>query len=111
MSDGVLVADLEGEIDMANVGEVHEALREATADSEAVVIDLTRVAYLDSAALSMIHSLWVELGPDPRFRLVVADAAFSRRVLAISGLDIVIPVDRTVDEAEAQLRRVDPGGS
>jgi anti-anti-sigma factor len=107
-SDGVLIADIQGEIDMANVAEVQEALRAATVGSRAIVIDLTRVVYLDSAALAMIHHLWVELGDDLRLRLVTADASFSRRVLAISGLDSVIPIDRSVEEAEAHLRRDAP---
>jgi stage II sporulation protein AA (anti-sigma F factor antagonist) len=103
--DGVVVAAVDGEIDLANVEALEEALLDAASQGDVLVVDLTHVTYLDSAALSMIHRLWLTREPaEHDFRLVVADEAFGRRVLAITGLDAVIPVDRTVAEAEARLR-------
>ncbi|MEU3465819.1 STAS domain-containing protein [Streptomyces sp. NPDC006733] len=74
-ADGTAVLTAVGEIDMSNVGELAAALTETPG---ALVLDLTRVEYLDSAGLSVLfaHADRIELVTNPVLE----------PVLAISGL-------------------------
>jgi anti-sigma B factor antagonist len=82
--DGSTVLTAVGEIDMSNAASVRDALSQAGADGAGFIVDLTRVAYLDSAGLTAL------LPYAPRIRIIAT--ALLAPVLAVSGLDPITTV-------------------
>ncbi len=83
-ADGIPVVTTVGEIDMSNADRFGTELGLAAKDGGRFVVDLTSVAYLDSAG---VHALFGHL---PRIRLIVGPLLAP--VLAISGLSEVATV-------------------
>jgi anti-anti-sigma factor len=59
--DGVVVVTLTGELDMATAGRAATALREATTEATAVVLDMTDLRFFASAGLNILLQLRQEL--------------------------------------------------
>ena len=100
----VAVARVAGEIDAANAGWAVTRLRGLlTNHSHTLVVDLSATTYLDSAGIAMLF----ELGEAMRLhqqelRVVVPPASPIARMVALTGLDHVIPVHGTAGEALAE---------
>jgi anti-anti-sigma factor len=101
--EGVLVAELSGEIDAANAGEIGARLRSPLTNRHTVlIIDLSDVTYLDSAGINLLFTLAEELqGRQQALRLVVPAGSPVGRMLSITGLDRARPTHHTVAEALA----------
>jgi anti-sigma B factor antagonist len=82
--DGTPVVTAVGEIDMSNAAKFQDALSQAAPAGDPVVVDLTRVEYLDSAG---VHALFAHA---PGLRLIASPLLAP--VLAISGLSDVTSV-------------------
>lgn len=97
------VARVEGELDVVSTAEVQEALSEALdRGCQNVVLDLSRVRYVDSSCMALI--VWLDRMLEPRGgKLVLAGANRDvGRVLELSGLLKLAPVISTAaDESEA----------
>jgi anti-anti-sigma factor len=104
--EGVLVATLQGEIDIANAGEIRDQLFSAMSNrARGVVVDLSGVSYLDSRGVHLLLELSERSHiRDQKLRVVVPEAAPIRRILEITHLDAIVPLDATVDDAAAGLR-------
>jgi anti-anti-sigma factor len=105
-SEGVLIARLLGDIDMANARDVGAQLTAAIPNSIlGVVLDLTGTTYLDSSGIQFVFELAERLSArQQQLRSVVAADAPIRRVLRVVELDRTVPMDTTVGEAEAAIR-------
>ena len=68
-----------------------------------VLVDLTRVSFMDSTALGAIVRNVRELGEDGAVVQVVLPSGSARRIFEITTLDRVLPVAGTRDEALATL--------
>lgn len=56
--DGVMVARVSGELDLSNVGDVRDALAQATPSrARGLVIDLSELRHIDSAGVRMLFEL------------------------------------------------------
>ena len=101
--EGTVVAVIDGEVDMASVGEVAVKLRRLVENRlHRVVIDLTGVSYLDSAGINLLFSV----GGDVRARqqelhLVVGPGSPIERMLEIVGADRAFPMHASLGEALA----------
>jgi anti-sigma B factor antagonist len=96
-----IVVQLAGEIDLYNANEVRTALLAETAsEPERLVVELSRVTFVDSTALGVLIEARAKL-PNKRAFLVAAPGLETRRALEISGLDRHFGVYDTVDEALA----------
>jgi anti-sigma B factor antagonist len=104
--DDVYVVRVAGEVDMSHEEDLRSALSAAVAaDSKGVVVDLTECEFIDSTGVRALllsreaqHS---EGGPE---RLVVAASSEQiLRILSVMGIDQVIPIQPTVEEAAAAL--------
>ena len=96
---GRLTCHIEGEIDLANSGEIFGAIsRAVTADHEELVLDVGETTYIDSAGLALLVDINGRL-QTRRTSLIVAapDGSAAQRLLSLSGLDKVITVHPTVD--------------
>ncbi|HET6848370.1 MAG TPA: STAS domain-containing protein [Gaiellales bacterium] len=102
-ADGCVVV-LTGEHDLSSVDELREAFDEASS-ARSVMIDLSETAFIDSAVLGALiasHRDATEHGR--RWALIVGNGsgAAVRRILELTGLDAVMPVYSSRDEAAAQ---------
>ncbi|WP_168201029.1 STAS domain-containing protein [Allokutzneria sp. NRRL B-24872] len=97
--NGWRVLSLAGEVDVTRqdelFGELSGALREASAR---VVLDLSRVTYIDSSGLSAIAVANREAAPGAVFR-IAGSGGFVLRLLRTTGLDTVLDVHPNVEHA------------
>jgi anti-sigma B factor antagonist len=103
-ADSCAIIAVAGEIDIATVPALRTALAALLADgARRLVVDLTAVGFIDSSGLNVLVGAVRQLGLG---RLgVVATQLNICRVLAISGLDTIIPVFDSVDAAtEAAMK-------
>ncbi len=98
---GVPVAQLEGEIDIANVSDVRNRLLSVLANTApGLIVDLTNVTYLDSRGVQLLLELSERLQVRQlRFRIVVPEHSMIRRVLLLTHVDSVVPIDPAVEDA------------
>ena len=83
---------LSGEMDLSNAGEVERELLHAEAtDATTIVIDLTRLGFMDSTGIRLLISADARSRADScRLRLTRPPAAVAR-VLCIAGVDGLLP--------------------
>jgi anti-anti-sigma factor len=105
VQDGILVARLEGEIDLSNVGEIRSALlREMRSDILGLVVDLTEVGYLDSTGIQVIFDVREHLNTrGHEMRLVVPEGSTISKILELVGAFSVVGIVSTEDSALAEL--------
>ena len=104
--DGVIVARLEGEVDLSNARELGNRLTAAVPNAAlGVVIDLSGTTYLDSSGVHLMFELAERLGSrQQQLRVAVPETAPLRRVLSVVHLDSTVPIAGSVDEAVADMR-------
>jgi anti-anti-sigma factor len=86
------VAAIQGEVDSSNVGEIADRVHAMlTNRTEALVVDLQRTSYIDSAGINLLFLLGAELDQrQQRLHLVVDPASPIARMLSITGLDAMV---------------------
>jgi anti-anti-sigma factor len=102
-ADGCVVV-LTGEHDLSSVDELREAF-DQTSSARTVLVDLSDTAFIDSAVLGALiasHREATEQGR--RWAMIVGNGsgAAVRRILELTGLDAVMPVYTSRDEAASQ---------
>ncbi|MFF4031066.1 STAS domain-containing protein [Streptomyces sviceus] len=104
-ADGITVLGLDGEIDHQSVGGLTRALARADAAvGRRVVIDLSRVTFMDSSGVNaLIAAFQSAQAAGGWLRLVVVRGAVLR-TLQLVGLDTVIPFHETLEDALASPR-------
>jgi anti-anti-sigma factor len=107
--DGVVVAYVEGEIDLASAPRLGRELASAIPnDVVGVVIDLSGTTYLDSSGVSLVFELAERMhARQQQLRLALPDGAPLRRVLRVVNLESVVPIATTVEAAAAEIREAD----
>jgi anti-sigma B factor antagonist len=104
--DDVYVVRVAGEVDMSHEeelrGELHGAVQ---ADASGIVVDLTECEFIDSSGVRALLLSREEQDPGQgEDRLAVAASSEQiLRILSVMGVDRVIPVRPTVEEAAAAL--------
>lgn len=104
--DGVPVASLDGEIDIANAADLRDELFSALSNQPpGLIVDLSAVTYLDSRGVHVLLELAERMKiRHLQLRLVVPDTAMIKRVLQLTHLDEIVPVDSTVEDAALRIR-------
>jgi anti-sigma B factor antagonist len=99
---GVSVVQVAGEVDVYTAPTLRQHLRDATASgSGGIVVDMTGVTFLDSTGLGvLVGAMGRVREADGSMRLVVTSDHILK-VLRITGLDALIPVDADLDTAVA----------
>lgn len=104
--DRLVVVSVSGSVDMLVVPQLTEAIDAALAKSPTgLIIDLANVDFLASAGISVLIAAQAsagQSGQSVRFG-VVADGPATHRPLTLLGLDEVIPLYRTLDDALSKL--------
>jgi anti-anti-sigma factor len=103
--NGAFVFVLRGEVDLHVVPELRERLtRTIDEGADYVVLDLTRVRFMDSMALGVVLGASKRLQPQGgQLRVIVPSGSDLRRIFEITMLDRVIPLDESRQEALADF--------
>jgi anti-sigma B factor antagonist len=97
--DGAVVVELAGELDLYNAHTVRETLLgQAEKKPERLVIDLSRVTFIDSTGLGVLIEARTRL-PNRQAFMLAAPGLETRRALEISGLDRHFAVHDSLDAA------------
>jgi anti-anti-sigma factor len=96
--DGRVRIVVRGEVDLQNAGDVEAQLTEAISNQATMVsIDLSDVGYLDSAGLRVLFHLVDRLATlQIGVELIAPLGSPSRRVIELSGLAALVPLDPPV---------------
>jgi anti-anti-sigma factor len=104
--DDVYVVRAAGEVDMSHEEELRSELRAAVeADTNGIVVDLTQCEFIDSSAIRALLLSREEKNRNPGSQGLAVAASSDQilRILEVMGLDKVLPVEPTVDQAAAAL--------
>jgi len=104
--DDVYVVRVAGEVDMSHEEELRSELRAAVeADTNGIVVDLTQCEFIDSSAIRALLLSREEKNRNPGSQGLAVAASSDQilRILEVMGLDKVLPVEPTVDQAAAAL--------
>jgi anti-anti-sigma factor len=104
--DDAYVVRVAGEVDMSHEEELRAELRNAVgADPKKIVVDLTECGFIDSSAVrALLLSREAQQSEQGSERLAVAASGQQiLRILSVMGVDRVIPIRASVEEAAAAL--------
>ena len=104
--DEVFVVRVSGEVDMSHEEELRGELRNAVdSGSRGIVVDLTECEFIDSSGVrALLLSREAKNSEDGAETVAVAAASEQiLRILSVMGIDQVIPIQPTVEEAVAAL--------
>lgn len=97
---GCAVVVASGEIDLSTSSALREALTTAAESSDRVVLDLTRVSFLDSTGMGvMVGALNQQRCREEEALCLVGPVAMVRRVLEITRLSDLFPIYPSVADA------------
>jgi anti-anti-sigma factor len=102
-----VLVDVSGEIDIATAPQLAQSLRVVVDryGDHRLVLDLTAVTFLGAAGLHLIADAQQRTQHHGGRTDVVSAEPFHRKLFAITGLDALIPVHRTVESAVAAQQR------
>lgn len=96
-----VVLTVSGAVDMLTAPMLADAIDAAARERPAaLIVDLSPVDFLASAGMSELITAQDDLAPAVRFG-VVADGPVTSRPLRIVGVDRLVPLHRTLDDALA----------
>jgi anti-sigma B factor antagonist len=101
----VLLFVLRGEVDLHVAPELRDALANAIDQgADYIVLDLTRVGFMDSMGLGVVLGALKRLRPrGGQLRVIVPGTSDLRRIFEITMLDHVITLDESRQEALADF--------
>jgi anti-sigma B factor antagonist len=108
--DSVVVA-VSGELDIVTSGEFDEHLTQAATVADVVILDLSRLDFIDTTCLGVIVSHSTELTGSGGSLLVAGARPEYAKALWITGLASWLPMYATVADALAAARPAQPSGS
>jgi len=106
--ENVYVVRVAGEVDMSHEEELRGELRTAVAaEPKGIVVDLTECEFIDSSGVrALLLSREAQGSDDGAEHLAVAAASEQiLRILSVMGIDRVIPIRATVEDAAAAISR------
>ncbi len=102
----VLVVATSGELDLATAPDLRTLLLAAIDGGQtSVVLDLRATTFLDSTALGVIIAAMKALDARGGRLVLVNDRRSITKILAITGLDLLLTVERTLGDGLARARQ------
>jgi anti-sigma B factor antagonist len=100
-----VVAHVEGDVDLSNSAELRRALEEAVGpDALGVAVDMSRVGYVDSTGMTVLATVAKGLAlRRQRLAVVAPQGSGVRRLLELVGIDRVVGLHDSLDDAIASL--------
>jgi anti-anti-sigma factor len=107
--DEALVAQLTGQIDLSNADDLARVMQEAAPnDALGIIVDLTEVAYLDSAGIRLIYQLRESFrARGQKLELIIAEGSPVGDALRLSGVKPHALIFASVEDALMALRAED----
>lgn len=110
-TEGAYVVHVEGELDVYTAPRLKDALAEGIARGhKLLVVDLTRVPFLDSTALGVLVGSLRQLRSDDGDLRLVLSSPHLEKLFRITGFDGMFSIHGTLPEALAQIREGDGRG-
>src|ERR1700743_2633330 len=107
--DGVAVVSIGGEVDLSTAPVFEAGIAEALEeDPPVLVVELSEVIFMASVGLRILASTQEKVGESIQIAVVGANIAASRP-MQLTGLDKLISLYPTLDEALTALDRADGG--
>ena|SRR5215831_928874 len=103
---GAVVVSATGELDAYLAPQLEDAFSH-TADNGHLVVDLSRVSFIDSTALGMVTRAIRGLADYEQTARVVLPRGSARRIFEITTLDRVLPLSDSREAALAELGETD----
>jgi anti-sigma B factor antagonist len=101
--DGLVVVSVSGSVDMLTAPGLAESLDSALAKKpNGLIVDLSKVDFLGSAGISVLMKTRDTLGESTPF-CVVADGPTTHRPLTLLGINEMMCLCRTLDDAVGKL--------
>jgi anti-anti-sigma factor len=111
--DGLSILLLAGELDLSTIPKVEPELSEQVSSGSAVVVDLSRLTFIDSSGIGLLIKAHQDAeavgeqadGGNGRTALhtVVAEGSQVERVFGLAGIGLALPLFLDRDEAVAAL--------
>ena len=106
--DGVAVLAVSGEIDLATIPAFEAAIAEALKQRPtALIVDLSAVDFLASAGLQALVATHENVSGEAGFA-VVADGPATSRPIELTGLDQILSLHASLDDAKAAVKASRP---
>lgn len=101
LEGSVVIAHLTGEVDLSNADGIEQAIIVATPNhAELILIDLSRVDYLDSAGIHLVYRLREKLqSRGQRLRLIMGAESPAADALRLAGVFDHLEIRRSVEAA------------
>lgn len=96
---GVVIAEVTGDIDMSTVPELRESLFGLAGGGQPLIVDLNRVAFIDSAGLGVLIGASRRAGEQGGSLHAVCSQPQARKLLWLTGVGRRIPLTATIDGA------------
>ena len=101
-SDTVAVVTPDGDVDFFTAPTLDQVLRrDVDGTAQHVIVDLSSVAFMDSAALGVLISSSRRLKAEGASLLVVCGSGYPQRLIEITALNLMFPVHSLLVEALA----------
>jgi anti-sigma B factor antagonist len=101
--EDVAVASVSGEIDFSNADDLGTRILQSISNEDAaLILDLTKLSYTDSAGINLVFDLAARLREHGQiFRIVLPADSQPWRTFSIVGLQAQVPIFETFAEAQA----------
>ncbi len=101
--DGLVVVSVSGSVDMLTAPGLADAIDSALAKRpDGLIVDLSKVDFLGSAGISVLMKTKDSISDSTQF-CVVADGPTTHRPLTLLGINEIMPLCRTLDDAVSKL--------
>jgi anti-sigma B factor antagonist len=106
--DATVVLSVRGDVDALTAPRLSEAILDAWGEKpSALIVDLSAVDFMASSAMTVLMTAREHVTPTAWFG-VVADGPGTSRPLKLMGLDTVVGLHRTLDDALASFSEAQP---
>jgi anti-sigma B factor antagonist len=98
-----LLIRVAGEVDLANAQRLREAIEPALHSRRNVILDATHLGYMDLTGFRVLGDASAQLQRSGCRLVLVGVPLTVQKIMRIAGLDKVVPMVASVDEATATL--------
>ena len=95
--NGVVVLKAEGELDLSTAGHLHDPLLRSIAEGGPVLVDLTRVSFIDSSGIAALVGAFRSINGGGGMSVLIAPDSQVARVFKVARMGQALPIftDRT----------------
>jgi anti-sigma B factor antagonist len=101
--NGASIVALAGELDLSTIGRMQATLFEQLGQRPAVVVDLSRLSFIDSTGIGILIKGFRSCSNGTRMHVVIGRGSQIERVFRIAGLDLALPLFYERDDALGAL--------